>query len=260
MKKSELANKNDLGSKKRTASQAVGKISKTVGLVVAVVIFSSVAILTALVVLSSVGANRASMTEYDNLREFAEQIDASDDGFELTSLGSLDIEMRQINPDFVAWIRVDGTRIDYPVVRGTDNLTYLTTSFQGNQNRNGTLFMDYRNIQSIPDIPHIIIYGHNNEQGGMFSDLHRFLSDGFLNQNDTISLQVDDEILEFKVFSARLTDITDYAYFLNFDYTRAFSRFADRVEAPLRATQIITLSTCTNCNNNNARLVVQGYR
>ena len=87
-----------------------------------------------------------------------------------------------------------------------------------------------------------------------------FLDEDFLAENDTITLLVGNEVLTFTIFSARLTDVTDYAYFLDFGAPRAFFDFADRQGAPLRASQIITLSTCTNCRNDDARLIVQGYR
>ena len=88
-------------------------------------------------------------------------------------LHPFDKEMLQINPDFIAWITVDGTPIDYPVVRGNDNERYMTTSFYGEQNIFGTLFMDYRNRGSF--VPHIIIYGHNSRNDRKFSSLRRFL-------------------------------------------------------------------------------------
>jgi len=241
------------------ANRTVKKVSKTVGLVIAIILFGSVTLITALVVLSSISANRASTAEYNYLRARAEAAVFGYDELTGAPLSALDAEMRAINPDFVAWLTVEGTDVDYPVVRGSDNERYLTTSFQGTRNANGALFMDFRNI-NITSIPHIIIYGHNAPQGGKFSDLHSLLQSGFLEENDTITLQVGNETLEFTIFDARLTDITDYAYHLDFSYARAFPRFADRIDAPLRALQIITLSTCTNCSNDDARLVVQGYR
>ncbi|MCL2279543.1 MAG: class B sortase, partial [Oscillospiraceae bacterium] len=223
------------------------KVSKTIGLIIAVIIFGSVTLITALVVVASISAHRESTAEFEHLRNVAIGLEPSGNAeFTAAPSGSLDAEMRAINPDFVGWLKIDGTYVDYPVVRGEDNVRYLTTSFTGERNPNGALFMDFRNI-NIKTTPHLIIYGHNAPQGGLFSELHRLLDSSFLAENDIIALQVGDEILEFTIFDARLTDITDYAYHLDFSYARAFQRFADRIDAPLRALQIITLSTCTNC-------------
>jgi hypothetical protein len=54
------------------------------------------------------------------------------------SISAFDTEMRQINPDDICWIRIDGIRVDYPVVRGSDNERYLHTSFSGEENILGT--------------------------------------------------------------------------------------------------------------------------
>ena len=236
------------------------KVSKTIGLIVAVIIFGSVTLITALVVVASISAHRDSTAEFEHLRGVAAaRAESGRDEIAAVPLSALDAEMRAINPDYVGWLVIDGTYVDYPVVRGEDNVRYLTTSFTGERNPNGALFMDFRNL-NITTTPHLIIYGHNAPQGGLFSELHRLLESSFLAENNTIELKVGEEILEFTIFDVRLTDITDYAYHLDFSYARAFPRFADRIDAPLRALQIITLSTCTNCPNDDARLVVQGYR
>jgi len=38
------------------------------------------------------------------------------------------MELQAINPDVFAWLTVYGTNIDYPVVQGPDNLTYVSRS------------------------------------------------------------------------------------------------------------------------------------
>ena len=240
------------------------KVAVTIGLTIAILIFGSIAFFTTLVVMANASDFRASRAEYDSLREMAEAIETEENGDNQTS--ALDEEMRRLNPDYICWLRINGTGIDYPVVRGYDNYKYINTSFNGEANRAGTLFMDYRVTGDIlalnedESIPHIIIFGHNLQQGGMFGNLRKLLNDQFLAENNIITLIVDDQVVEFEIFSARMTDINDPAYFIDFSGPQAFPRFADRVEAPLKATQIITLSTCTSGGSNDARLIVQGYR
>ena len=259
MKKSKATKNSDT---QNSRSPSVKSVSKTVGLIIMIVILGSVTLITALIALPNLSANRSSAAEYVALRERSVRAEFSSFDFAETDTGpsALELEMLEINPNFVAWMTLDGTSIDYPVVRGDDNVRYLTTSFQGTHNRNGALFMDFRNLGDLTTLPHLIVYGHNSRQGGMFTDLHSFLEDSFLANNNTISLVVGNETLTFNIFSARLTDVTDYAYFIDFSADHAFTLFADRLGAPLNATQIITLSTCTNCSNDDARLIVQGYR
>ena len=52
--------------------------------------------------------------------------------------------LRAVNPDVCAWVTLDGTGVDYPVVQGTDNLTYVNTDVYGNFSLSGSIFLDSR--------------------------------------------------------------------------------------------------------------------
>jgi len=176
----------------------------------------------------------------------------------LPNLSPFDIHWLEINPDYVGWLKIDGTNIDFPVVRGNDNEKYLTTTFRGEENILGAVFMDYRNIA---DSPHIIIYGHQarDEQDNrlLFGSLHEFIDDDFLSQHPTIMFMQNDTLSEFEIFSARRTDIHDPAYQLDFSAPGSWAAFLERNGAPADAEQIITLSTCNGADNDR-RLIVQG--
>ena len=53
-------------------------------------------------------------------------------------------ELLEINPETVGYIRIEGTKIDYPVVKGKDNDYYLDHDFYGEESKSGTIMMDYR--------------------------------------------------------------------------------------------------------------------
>jgi len=241
-------------------------VSKTAVLIIGMALFGSIALFTALIVMANTYNLRASGAAYDSLRDTASSLGSESDGFDAEHIGALDAEMLEINPDYVCWLKIDGTDIDYPVVRGYNNKQYLNTSFHGESNLAGAVFMDYRNTGNFTShkvgesLPHIILYGHNVPGGGIFSDLRKFLDEKFLEENRIITIIVNDQVIEYEIFSARLTDIQDPAYYLNFSTPRSFPNFADRIDAPLIATQIITLSTCTRGGSDDERLVVQGYR
>ena len=251
-------------SSNKSSKVSLRKVSKTAGIIIGLVIVGSIAVLTTLMVLANTTSLRSSRAEYEILREVTNSDTAAE--YHEFNQSALDEEMRQINHNYVGWLRIDGTSVDYPVVRGDDNERYLNTSFNGEESLAGAIFMDYRIHGDFlvyrPDesIPHIILYGHNVPQGGMFSDLQRLFNDHFLEENRIITFIVDGVEIEFEIFSVRMTDIHDPAYFLDFDAIRAFPRSADRINAPLHATQIITLSTCTRGGDDDARIIVQGYR
>ncbi|MCL2577302.1 MAG: class B sortase [Defluviitaleaceae bacterium] len=183
----------------------------------------------------------------------------------LPNISPFDSEWLEINPDYVGWVMIGGTNIDFPVVRGSDNVKYLDTSFRGEDNMMGSIFMDYR---VTGDSPHIIIYGHSlgdyERNTAMFGGLNHFLDEQHLAEHPYIWFMENGYLSEFKIFSARATDIYDPAYHLDFNAPGSFEAFLERTGLPVAATQatelprqIITLSTCIGLNTD-YRLIVQG--
>ena len=198
-------------------------ISIKTALIITIIVVGAIAIFSTVMVIRHNSSLRASQVEYESLREIAEEIEGTTTGYSGIELSALDTEMRSINPDYIGWIRIDGTSIDYPFVRGDDNEKYISTSFYGEDSKAGAIFMDFRNVGDLltyrvgEALPHIIIYGHNLQRGGMFTDLRKFVSNRFLEENNIITLIINGETVEFEIFSARLSDINDPAYDLIFN-------------------------------------------
>ena len=66
----------------------------------------------------------------------------------------------QKNPETVAWLQVNGTKVNYPVVQHADNDFYLEHDFYRRKTTNGWIFADNRNNFETFD-NNTIIYGHN---------------------------------------------------------------------------------------------------
>ena len=64
------------------------------------------------------------------------------------------------NSDTVGWIKVDGTKVNYPVVQAEDNDYYLSHAFNKRSNAGGWIFADYR-VDFKNFGKNTIIYGHN---------------------------------------------------------------------------------------------------
>ena len=176
-----------------------------------------------------------------------------------STLGIYEDKMRAINPDYVGLLTTGGA--DYfPVVRGSDNEKYLTTSYAGDENMLGAVFMDYRCVGD--NLPHLIIYAHNaidlSGNSYFFNGLNYFLEPDYLAANPIIGYIESDLLYEFEIFSARVTDTNDPAYQLDFSGENAFEDFLNACAAPENAPQILTLSTCYVQGNDDARIIVQG--
>ena len=60
-------------------------------------------------------------------------------------------ELQSINPDVCAWLTIDGTNIDYPVVIGEDNMEYVNKDVYGEFALSGAIFLDSSNARDVSD-------------------------------------------------------------------------------------------------------------
>lgn len=93
-----------------------------------------------------------------------------------------------INPDICAWIYVPGTKINYPVVHGTDNEIYLHKSFDGGQgffSSAGTIFLDANNNPDMLDRNNAL-YGHHMNDGSMFATFADWSDSATFNEHRSI--------------------------------------------------------------------------
>ena len=116
-------------------------------------------------------------------------------------------QLKGINPDAVAWLTMDGTHIDHPVVRSTDNFDYLDRGFDGRFYAGGTLFRDHK-CSSFEE-PYVMIHGHHMAAGAMFGDLDRYLDEGFFEKNRTGTLLTSEYDYDVEVFAAGVFDAYD---------------------------------------------------
>lgn len=165
-------------------------------------------------------------------------------------------------PDVAAWLHIEGTQIDYPVVHTPGHSEkYLRMDLEGNYARSGVPFLDGR---ITADDPHLIIYGHNMLNGTMFSDLTKYENPSFAAQNDIITLSLPDHQRQYRIFAVVESDGKDAWYkAMSFssdeEYQQQVSALSYRSlykgETPDRA-QLLTLSTCTGVYQQKRLLVV----
>lgn len=172
------------------------------------------------------------------------------------------IDFSHINKDFVCWINIKNTNIDYPVVQGDDNSYYLHRDIYENYLYAGTTFLDYRNNYN--DSKNLIVYGHNMKNTTMFSELEKFKKEDFFNSNPTITLTNKNGERHFKAFAVLLVD-KNYDYRVpDFKNDEEYNKFLNKIcdesmfkvkDKPTSSDKIMTLTTCSY-EFKNARTVV----
>lgn len=140
----------------------------------------------------------------DNLLQYKPQLDQEE--------GAGFAELLAINPDVRAWLTLDDTHIDYPVVQGTDNTKYVNTDVYGAFSLSGSLFLDYRNASDFSD-NYALIYGHHMEGGYMFGQLADFAEPIFFDQHRTGVLYLPQKTYQVEIFACMQTDAYDAAIY-----------------------------------------------
>lgn len=178
-------------------------------------------------------------------------------GIESVKYHSFD-ELLAINSDTVAWLRIDGTHIDYPVVHGEDNFVYLDKGFDGKYYAGGSIFLDKSNDPSFAD-KYNIVHGHNMAAGVMFGDLERFLEKGFFARHGTGTLLTPEYDYDLQITAAGIYDAYDMDIYTpgGIIPTQKISEKAvlAKKDAAGDPKQILALSTCTNDLNDDRVMV-----
>lgn len=165
-------------------------------------------------------------------------------------------QLLSLNSETVGFLKVTGTAINYPVVKGSDNSFYLSHGFDRKENVSGAIYLDYRN-----DLDNLsrnnIIYGHGRVDGTMFGSLNNLLEKEWFNNEDNHFIKVTTPYnkMIFEIFSVYLIPKESYyltTYFTSDEYfakflteitTRSIYNFNSSVDVK---DKILTLSTCKN--------------
>ena len=177
--------------------------------------------------------------------------------------------LKSVNDDVVGWIYVEAVPdINYPIVHGKDNETYLHRTYEKNYNFAGTIFVDYENKRDFSDC-NTLVYGHNMKNGTMFGQLKNFSKDdSAYNKSKYFWIFTPEKTYRYEIISAYTTAVNSDTYTLFkgpgqefVDYMNKIVSYSDVKTTPGELgvdDKIVTLSTCTG--NESTRYVVQGKR
>ncbi|WP_366032769.1 class B sortase [Clostridium sp.] len=152
---------------------------------------------------------------WDNQHIYAEAKNVQDDMIDLKPeidsakdrLASFQ-KLLAINKDVCAWITLDGTHIDYPVVHGETNLTYINTDVYGDFSLAGSIYEDSRCDEHFTD-KYSLLYGHHMAQHNMFGDLDLYKEEKFFKENKTGTLILPDRGYDLKIYAYLLESASE---------------------------------------------------
>ena len=137
------------------------------------------------------------------------------------------------NPDFVAWLRIPGTNVDYPVVQTDNPDYYLNHTFSGKSSVVGTLFSLADADYQAPG-RNIAIYGHHLRSSGekMFTSLMRYKNPDFYEDNKTVMLDSLYRHREYTIFAVMNMKVGDWEPSrTTFSGDAAFMAFVNRAKS-----------------------------
>ena len=137
------------------------------------------------------------------------------------------------NPDFVAWLRIPGTNVDYPVVQTDNPDYYLNHTFSGKSSVVGTLFSLADADYAAPG-RNIAIYGHHLRSSGekMFTSLMRYKNPDFYEDNKTVMLDSLYRHSEYTIFAVMNMKVGDWEPSrTTFSGDAAFMAFVNRAKS-----------------------------
>lgn len=172
-------------------------------------------------------------------------------------------KLKEINSNINAWIYMEDSIINYPIVKGNDNSFYLNHSIDGKYNPNGSLFIDYRNKDNFEDMV-TYIYGHHMKNNTMFGNLELFKEQNYYDNHKEMYLFTKEDNYILELFAGFTTADGSKIYnYINtksneeiVQYAKDKSNFESNVEI-LPENKIVVLSTCSY-DYENARYVLLG--
>lgn len=197
------------------------------------------------------------------------------------------------NKDIIGWIKIDQTKVDYPVVRdpgevpeGVDyyggdahevNSYYLERGIDRQYHREGCLFMDFRDdfgSDEDSQSENIVIYGHNMANNTMFGSIRRYRQDfGFFEKAPFIELSSNYREYDYVICCCAITSghtYTDYGYWdmEELDDEEIFNEYIDLARGRQLfdtgvdvkyGDKLLTLSTCY-ADEDNSRFIIIARR
>ncbi len=175
------------------------------------------------------------------------------------------------NNDIFAWLKVPGTKVDYPVLQHeSDDYFYLKhDAYTKNWSASGAVYTELGNTATFSDRV-TVLYGHNGYGDTMFTTLHNFESSDFFKKHDKFYIYMPHRKLTYQIVSAFKFDDRHLLNCFDFNDTQVYAEFLEMIQSPETNNKnvrtplgrqlttndnIVVLSTCFTNQRSNRYLV-----
>ncbi len=173
-------------------------------------------------------------------------------------------KLKEINNDIFAWVKIDDTYINYPILQGETDEYYLRKDIYKKSSVSGSIFVDSTTNTNFED-DNTVIYGHNMKNQRMFANLHK-IKNGSLGNDVKVQIYTPNGSYIYKVFSAynlepnkdiikkNFTNIEEKEKYIKDAINKSNVKFNTNEDNINYENKIITLITCDS--NNKRRVIV----
>lgn len=151
-----------------------------------------------------------------------------------------------VSEEAVAWITLDGTGIDYPVMQSGNNTDYLNKDPAGNYSMAGSIFLDYK-CPSDFSARYSLIYGHHMVNKLMFGALDDYENAAFAKKHETGTLYTKNGPKPVRVVAYLFTKADCDEIFCcdtDTDYRTFLPRHAEYYLEQNMSEHLVALTTC----------------
>ena len=159
----------------------------------------------------------------------------------------------------VAWLCIDDSYIDFPVMQGATNFDYLNKDPYGDFQLSGSIFLDCTNNPDMTD-DFMMIYGHHMEHNNMFGSLDMLTDEEYFEKHKSGWIATKNGIFILDLFAVCWGKGDDWTIFIPnnrtaedvLPYIQEHAVIYTEYEP---GTQIVAMSTCAG-ETTSSRLIV----
>lgn len=179
--------------------------------------------------------------------------------------------LRDKNSDFIGWLSIDGTELDFPVMYAPNNKDfYLRHDFDKSYSIYGVPYLDENTtLGANAESDNLVIYGHNMKTGAIFGCLTEYKKASYYQEHPFIEFDTVYGDAKYEVFGAFAIDVVNDTSFVYNQYidmdAQTYDAYVEEVLSrsdvdsgirPAYGEQLLTLSTCEYSSANGRYVVV----